>query len=70
MQLREQLTHFAGFDWAKDHHDVIIVDQKGLILADFRIEHTAAGWRLWQEKTAAYPKLGVAIEPTAGRQRA
>ncbi len=66
MQLHEQLTHFAGFDWAKDHHDVIIVDLKGLIVADFRIEHTAAGWRLWQEKTAAYPKLGVAIETSFG----
>jgi len=25
-----------------------------------------AGWRLWQEKIAAYPKLGVAIETSFG----
>jgi hypothetical protein len=56
------LTHFAGFDWAKDHHDVIIVDVHGRIVAGFRIEHSAAGWRLWQEKIAAFPQLGVAIE--------
>ena len=66
MQQHEELTHFAGFDWAKDHHDIIIIDTKGQIAADFRIEHTAAGWRLWRDKIAAWPKLGVAIEPTPG----
>lgn len=66
MQQHEQLTHFAGFDWAKDHHDIIIIDAKGQIAADFRIEHTAAGWKLWGEKIAAYPKLGVAIETSFG----
>ena len=44
MPQHEELTHFAGFDWAKDHHDIIIIDSKGHITADFRIEHTAAGW--------------------------
>ena len=61
-----QLTHFAGFDWARDHHDVVIVDGAGRILDEFRLEHSAAGWRLWQEKIAAYPKLGVAIETSFG----
>jgi hypothetical protein len=58
-----ELTHFAGFDWASDHHDIIIVDATGTLVADFQIEHTAAGWRLWKEKISAYPRLGVAIEP-------
>jgi len=40
-----QLTHFAGFDWASDLHDIIIVDAQGCLVADFEIEHTAAGWR-------------------------
>jgi len=62
----EELTHFAGFDWAKDHHDVIILDGSGRIAADFRIEHTAAGWKLWREKVAAWPKLGVAVETNFG----
>jgi transposase len=61
-----ELTHFAGFDWAGDHHDIIIVDTTGRVVADFRIEHTAAGWRSWREKTAAYPKLGIAIETSFG----
>ena len=66
MTSHEALTHFAGFDWAKDHHDIIIIDTKGKVVADFRIPHTAAGWRLWSEKTAAYSKLGVAIETSFG----
>jgi hypothetical protein len=24
-----EITHYAGFDWAKDHHDVIVVDRGG-----------------------------------------
>jgi transposase len=62
----EELTHYAGFDWAKDHHDVIIVDAKGKIVADFQIAHSAAGWKAWEEKTAMYPRLGVAIETSFG----
>jgi hypothetical protein len=27
------LTHFAGFVWASDHHDVVIVDPTGRIVA-------------------------------------
>jgi hypothetical protein len=61
-----ELTHFAGFDWASDHHDIIIVDATGTLVADFQIEHTAAGWRQWKEKISAYPKLGVAAETSFG----
>ena len=61
-----ELTHYAGFDWAKDHHDIVIVDVKGRIVAEFRIDHSAAGWRAWREKTAAYPLMGVAVETSFG----
>ncbi len=50
MKAWEEITHYAGFDWAKDHHDVIIVDRGGKIVADFQIEHTVAGWRRWREQ--------------------
>ena len=62
----QALTHYAGFDWASDHHDIIIVDAHGKVVADFNIQHSAAGWQTWREKTAAYPKLGVAIETSFG----
>jgi len=48
-----EITYYAGFDWARDHHDVIIVDRGGKIVADFQIEHTAAGWQRWREQLAA-----------------
>jgi transposase len=61
-----ELTHYAGFDWARDHHDVVIVDRQGQIVAQFRIEHTWEGWRQWRNKVADYPALGVAIETNQG----
>lgn len=66
MTTHAELTHFAGFDWASDHHDIVIVDAHGAKVADFRIEHTTAGWKDWQLKIAGYPKLGVAIETSFG----
>lgn len=66
MATHTTLTHFAGFDWAKDHHDIIILDAGGHVVADFRMEHTPSGWQRWSEKTAAYPALGVAIETSFG----
>ena len=32
---------FVGFDWASDHHDVVLVDQRGEIVEDFRFDDTA-----------------------------
>lgn len=64
--VHQRLTHFAGFDWASDHHDIIVLDAHGKMVADFKIEHSASGWRLWREKIAAYPQLGIAIETSFG----
>ena len=61
MKAWNQITHYAGFDWAKDHHDVIILDSSGKIVADFRFEHTAGGWEQFREKLAAYAGVAVAI---------
>ena len=66
MNSHQELTHFAGFDWASDHHDVIIVDTTGALVADFKIDHSANGWKLWKENIAACPKLGVAVETSFG----
>ncbi|MCX6849491.1 MAG: IS110 family transposase [Verrucomicrobia bacterium] len=65
-QAHADLTHFAGFDWSRDHHDVIVVDAQGRIVADFRIEHTASGWQLWKDKISRWPALGVAVETSFG----
>jgi transposase len=61
-----EFTHYAGFDWAKNHHDIVIVDDTGKIVAEFQIEHSAPGWQNWRERIAAYPALAVAIETSQG----
>lgn len=66
MKTWTELTHFAGFDWASDHHDVVVVDKSGAIVANKTFEDTAAGWREYQECVKAYPALGVAIETCHG----
>jgi transposase len=62
----ESITHYAGFDWAKDHHDVVLVNQQGKIVKDLTFEHSAEGWAKWKEMVAAYPHLAVAIETSQG----
>ena len=66
MKAWNQITHYAGFDWAKDHHDVIVLDGGGKIVADFRFEHTAGGWEQFREKLAAFAGVAVAIETKSG----
>jgi transposase len=66
MKQWQEITHFAGFDWAKDHHAVVIVDAKGGIVADFQFEHSLEGWKSFVEKTSAWPALALAIETSQG----
>src|SRR5262245_4376129 len=62
----KDLTHYAGFDWARDHHAVVIVNAQGEIVADFEFEHSLEGWTKFREKTAAWPNLALAIETSEG----
>ena len=62
MKTWKDITHFAGFDWAKDHHDVLVLDGAGKIVAEFRFDHTASGWALCQEKLAPFPAVAIAVE--------
>jgi transposase len=57
---------FAGFDWASDHHDIVIVNRDGQIIEDFRIEESAEGWQQFIQKVKRYPGLAVAIETSSG----
>jgi len=62
MNAWNEVTHFGGFDWAKDHHDVLVLDGAGKIVTEFRFEHTSAGWALCQEKLKQFPQLAIAVE--------
>jgi transposase len=68
MSTWKEITYYAGFDWAKDHHDVIIVDRGGQIVADFQIAHSAPGWQQWREQLAALGTAAVAatVETSQG----
>lgn len=62
-----QITHYGGFDWAKQHHEVVIVDRSGSLVANFRFEHSAEGWKKWRAQvTAMGPGLAVAVETSQG----
>jgi transposase len=66
MKLWQDLTHYAGFDWAKDHHAVLVLNQQGQVVADFEFEHSLEGWKSFAEKTSVWPNLAVAIETSQG----
>ena len=66
MKQWNEITHYAGFDWASDHHDVAVVDAQGKVVWQRRFAHTAEGW---QELAAQLHKLGtvaVAVETSQG----
>lgn len=62
----DERKHFGALDWARDHHDVVVVDGKGAVACDLRFEHTAAGWQALREKLRAYEPLAVAVETNQG----
>lgn len=62
----EALDHFAGFDWACDHHDVAVVDRSGSIVLQLRFEQTLEGWTTLRQKLSSLGKVGVAIETSCG----
>ena len=66
MKAWNEITHYAGFDWAKDHHDLVVVDRQGTIVAEFQIKHSQDGWKAFRDKIKPYPALAVAIETSQG----
>ena len=61
-----QRTAFVGFDWAGDPHDVVLVDQYGKIVEDFRFDDTAEGWQRLVKKLSKHSDPAVAIETSSG----
>lgn len=66
MRSFQDLSHFAGFDWASDHHDIVVVDKQGTIVELFRFDDTADGWQIARSKLQSFPALGVAVETSSG----
>jgi transposase len=62
----KDITHYAGFDWARHQHAVVVVDKEGRVASDFRFDHSAEGWKSFREKTAGFENLAIAIETNQG----
>lgn len=58
--------HFAALDWASDHHDVVVVDQRGAVVCELRIAHTGEGWAQLREKLHGCEPLALAVETNQG----
>ena len=61
-----QLTHYAGFDWSKDRHQIAVVDPAGQLRLELSFADTAAGWAELRAKLQAFPQVGAAIETRCG----
>jgi transposase len=63
----QKLTHFCGFDWARDSHRVAVVDKAGTLVLELAFEDTAQGWALFRQKFSEIGgTAGVAIETSSG----
>ena len=61
-----EYPYFAALDWACDHHDVVVVDRLGSIVADFRFNHSAAGWTDFTRTMASFAGCPLALETSSG----
>lgn len=62
-----QLTHYCGFDWAKDTHQAAVVDKSGTLVLELSFANTAEGWSTFSAKLLALNgTVGVAIETSCG----
>jgi hypothetical protein len=57
----QQHRAFGALDWASEKHSVIVVNQTGKVIEDFEIEHSALGWKKFQEKLQPYGSIPFAI---------
>jgi transposase len=61
-----ETPYFAALDWAKEHHDVIVVDRFGKVVADFRFDHSAEGWKQFDEQMHLFSNCPIGIETSTG----
>ena len=68
---QEQFLAFAGFDWASDHHDVVVLDRAGQVLLELTFADDAPGWADFAQRLSGTlglqpPGLAVAVETNNG----
>jgi transposase len=58
--------YYAALDWAKEHHNIIVVDRLGAIVADFEFAHTAQGWAEFDQQMQPFGHCPTTIETSKG----
>ena len=61
-----QPHYFAALDWARDHHDVIVLDRHGAVQVKFRFAHTADAWAEFTQKLQPYVGSPLTLETSSG----
>jgi transposase len=67
----ERFQRFLGFDWARQDHDVVVVNAAGRIVLELTIPDTADGWARLRRKLGAevdedFSAVAVAVETRNG----
>lgn len=62
MEKNEPTAYFAGFDWAKNHHDIAVIDSTGKSLTEFRFTHTLDGWQSCKDRLRPFGQVRIAME--------
>jgi hypothetical protein len=67
MKSWEEHLHFAGLDWASDHHDLSIINAQGQLEASLRFSHDSDGWSQARELLSRFGRnIPVAVETRHG----
>lgn len=61
-----EITHYAGLDWACDHHDIAVVDRQGRVVLQKRFPHNHAGWLELGNQLGKLGVVAVAVETNQG----
>ncbi len=68
----KHVTHCMGLDWAKNHHEIVVVDPNGRVVLGLRIDNTAEGWHQLRDRlieltgSQDLSAVAVAIETSSG----
>lgn len=58
--------YFAGLDWARSHHDLVVIDRYGQIKEVLSFPHSTEGWQQVRALGQRCPQLPVAVETSQG----
>jgi len=60
------IQYYVGPDWSDDHHDLVIIDTQGSVVAATRFDYDLQGWQAAIGLLAEHGRPPVAIELTHG----